>query len=277
MSSANLCVIGLLESVVRYAALVCYSKFGGCALFGSSKCIVFTGIAVATSHSGPLYGGGPLLRGAVIGGSTVDLFTNSCGIICAIVFCPCSLVFGNATVVVVSHPEEAIFVTSNSHATVELVRECVNQVVVWTVDPETAITTTLTDGNVALSINGNTCRRAKCSTTIASDRSPLWREDLDAVGATGNNMEMSLMIKSQSPGTVLTGEGVGNAVIFIEHLDMMVALVSYVNFSFRINTNTSRKEGLSLPLSTAAKFRNERSFANTELLDSVIASVSDIH
>ena len=57
------------------------------------------------------------------------------------------------TVVVVSHPEEAIFITRNSHTIIELVRECVNKVVVWTVDPEMIVTTILTDGDVALSIN----------------------------------------------------------------------------------------------------------------------------
>ena len=49
---AHLSVIGgafLLESVVRYAALVRCPEFGGCPLFGSSKCIASTEIAVGTS------------------------------------------------------------------------------------------------------------------------------------------------------------------------------------------------------------------------------------
>ena len=39
----------VLESVVRYAALVCYSESGDCPLFGSRRCTVSTGIAVGTS------------------------------------------------------------------------------------------------------------------------------------------------------------------------------------------------------------------------------------
>ena len=49
---AHLSVIGgdfVLESVARYAALVRYSEFGGCSLFGSRKCTASTGIAVGTS------------------------------------------------------------------------------------------------------------------------------------------------------------------------------------------------------------------------------------
>ena len=49
---AHLSVIGgdfVLESVTRYAALVRYSEFGGCPLFGSRKCTASTGIAVGTS------------------------------------------------------------------------------------------------------------------------------------------------------------------------------------------------------------------------------------
>ena len=38
-----------MESVARYAALVRYSEFGGCPLFGSRKCTASTGIAVGTS------------------------------------------------------------------------------------------------------------------------------------------------------------------------------------------------------------------------------------
>ena len=52
MCTAHLSVIGgefVLESVARYAALVCYSEFGGCPLFGSRKCTASTGIAVGTS------------------------------------------------------------------------------------------------------------------------------------------------------------------------------------------------------------------------------------
>ena len=39
----------VLENVVRYAALVRYSEFGGCPLFRSIKCTASTGIAVGTS------------------------------------------------------------------------------------------------------------------------------------------------------------------------------------------------------------------------------------
>ena len=52
MSPTHLCTIGgifLLKSVVRYAALVRYSQFGGCPIFGSSKCTASTEIAVGTS------------------------------------------------------------------------------------------------------------------------------------------------------------------------------------------------------------------------------------
>ena len=52
LSFAHLCVIGgdfVLESVARYAALVRYSEFGSCRLFGSRKCTASTGIAVGTS------------------------------------------------------------------------------------------------------------------------------------------------------------------------------------------------------------------------------------
>ena len=69
-SPAHFFVIGgafTFESVVRYTALVRYSEFGGCPLFGSRKCIAYMGIV----DGGPLYGGGSLLGGAVIGGSTV--------------------------------------------------------------------------------------------------------------------------------------------------------------------------------------------------------------
>ena len=38
-----------MESVARYAALVCYSEFGGCPLLGSIKCTASMGIAVVTS------------------------------------------------------------------------------------------------------------------------------------------------------------------------------------------------------------------------------------
>ena len=51
-SPAHLSVIGgdfVLESVVRCAAFVRYSQFGGCPLFGSIKCTASTGIAVGTS------------------------------------------------------------------------------------------------------------------------------------------------------------------------------------------------------------------------------------
>ena len=49
---AHLSAIGgdfVLENVARYAALVRYSEFGGCPLFGSRKCTASTGIAVGTS------------------------------------------------------------------------------------------------------------------------------------------------------------------------------------------------------------------------------------
>ena len=39
----------VLESVVRCAAFVRYSEFGGCPLFGSRKCTASTGIAVGSS------------------------------------------------------------------------------------------------------------------------------------------------------------------------------------------------------------------------------------
>ena len=48
----HLSIIGgdfVLESVARYIALVHYSEFGGCPLFGSRKCTASTGIAVGTS------------------------------------------------------------------------------------------------------------------------------------------------------------------------------------------------------------------------------------
>ena len=48
-SLTHLSVVGGVFLVVRYAALVCYSEFRGCPLFGSSKCIASTGIAVGTS------------------------------------------------------------------------------------------------------------------------------------------------------------------------------------------------------------------------------------
>ena len=51
-SPAHLAVIGgdfVLESVVRCAAFVRSSEFGGCLLFGSKKCTASTGIAVGTS------------------------------------------------------------------------------------------------------------------------------------------------------------------------------------------------------------------------------------
>ena len=77
------------------------------------------------------------------------------------------------TVVVVSHLEVTIFITGNSHTIIELARECVNKVLVWTVDPQMIVTTIITDGDVALSINGNTCRKVECPTTTAGDRSSL--------------------------------------------------------------------------------------------------------
>ena len=49
---AHLSVIGgdfVLESVVRYAALVRYLEFRDCPLFGSRRCTGSTGIAVGTS------------------------------------------------------------------------------------------------------------------------------------------------------------------------------------------------------------------------------------
>ena len=161
-------------------------------------------------------------------------------------------------VAIVSHPEKAIFVTDNSSSTTtKLVGECANKVVVWIVDPEKIAATILTDGSVALSINGNTCRIVECPATIAGDRSSLGCENLNAVGTTGNNSKLSLMIKDQSPGVMLTGEGAGKAVVFIEHLDMIVVVVSYENLSIWVNTDTTKTEELSLPLSTAAKLGNE--------------------
>ena len=53
MSPTHLSATGgvffLFESVIPYAVLVRYSEFGGCPLFGSSKCIASTGMAVGTS------------------------------------------------------------------------------------------------------------------------------------------------------------------------------------------------------------------------------------
>ena len=75
---AHLSVIGgvfILESVIRYTALVRYSEFGGCPLFGSRKCIASTGIKVGTST---VNRGGPLLGGSVIRASTVCVRPLSC-------------------------------------------------------------------------------------------------------------------------------------------------------------------------------------------------------
>ena len=71
-SPAHLAVIGgnfVFKSVLWYTALVCYSEFGGCPLFGSIKCTASMGIEVGTST---VVRGGPLLGGSIIGGSTVN-------------------------------------------------------------------------------------------------------------------------------------------------------------------------------------------------------------
>ena len=46
-----------------------YSEFGGCPLYGSSKCVY--GNSSWYIHGGPLFVGGPLLGGSVIGVSAV--------------------------------------------------------------------------------------------------------------------------------------------------------------------------------------------------------------
>ena len=64
-------------------------------------------------------------------------------------------VLDNAVVAEIGNPEKAVFVTGNSSAMTELVGEGVDKGVVWAKDPETIAATVLTDGNVALSINGD--------------------------------------------------------------------------------------------------------------------------
>ena len=79
-----------------------------------------------------------------------------------------------AAVVAISHPEAALQIIGNPSTIVELVRECVNEGVVRTEDPETVATTTLTDGNVAFSIDGNACRIFEILSSIAGELFSLW-------------------------------------------------------------------------------------------------------
>ena len=68
--SHNLSVIGgafLLESIIWCMWIVRCPEFGGCPLFGSSKCIESTGIAIGISDCGPLYNRCPLLGVSVNG------------------------------------------------------------------------------------------------------------------------------------------------------------------------------------------------------------------
>ena len=112
---------------------------------------------------------------------------------------------------------------------------------VRTEDPQTVVTTTtLTDGNVACSIDGNACRIVESTSSIAGELFSLWCEDTDAVGATGSNMKTALMVKSHSPGTLLAREGVGKAVITIEHMDQIFAVISYVDLPLWVSADTTR-------------------------------------
>ena len=45
---------------------------------------------------------------------------------------------------------------------------------VRTKDPQTVVTTILTDGNVACSINGNACRIVESTSSIAGELFSLW-------------------------------------------------------------------------------------------------------
>ena len=95
-----------------------------------------------------------------------------------------SLILDKAAVVVISHPEAALLITGNSSTIAELAREYVNKSVVRTEDPQTVVTTTtLTDGNVACSIDGNACRIVESTSSIAGELFSLWREDSDAFRA----------------------------------------------------------------------------------------------
>ena len=85
-----------------------------------------------------------------------------------------SLILEEAVVVVIGHPEAALLITGNSSTTAELARECVNKSVVRTEDPQTVATTTLTDGNVACSIDGNACRIVESTSSIAGELFSLW-------------------------------------------------------------------------------------------------------
>ena len=76
-----------------------------------------------------------------------------------------------AAVGIISHPEVALQITGNSYTTAELARECVNKSMVRTEDPQTA-TTTLTDGNVACSIDGNAYRTVDSTSSIAGELFP---------------------------------------------------------------------------------------------------------
>ena len=143
-----------------------------------------------------------------------------------------------AAVVVISHPEAALLITGNSSTIAELARECVNKSMVRTEDPQTVVITILTDGNVACSIDGNACRTVESTSSIAGQLFSLWHEDSDAVGAISSNVKTALMVKSHSPGTLLAREGVGKAVITIEHMDQMFAVISYVDLPFWVSADT---------------------------------------
>ena len=140
-------------------------------------------------------------------------------------------VLGNMVVAVVCHPEKAILVTGDPQASTQLVGECVDKCAVRTVDPETSTSAILADGNVALSVNSNTCGCADGPRAIACDLCSLWCKDFDTTGAVSSNMKIPLKIKSKSPGVVIAGEGIGKTVVFIENLDTIVSVVSYENLS----------------------------------------------
>ena len=79
----------------------------------------------------------------------------------------------NALVVRVGHPKRAFLVTSYAPSKAELLRERVYECVAWgflcgikrlvwpwAIDPETSSSLPLTDGNIALYVDGNACRVA---------------------------------------------------------------------------------------------------------------------
>ena len=71
---------------------------------------------------------------------------------------------------------------------------------VRTEEPQTVVTTILTDGNVACSIDGNACRIVDSTSSVASELFSLWREDSDAIGVISSNVKTPLVVKSHSPG-----------------------------------------------------------------------------